>query len=64
MMTSEARKCATCGYPVTYYVINDAHDPETSRQFVYRAKDGVPETGDWCPECHSKLTLKSTVRDA
>jgi hypothetical protein len=63
MMWDEARKCATCDYPVTYYVISDAHDPEISCQFVYlRKKDGIPETGRWCPKCHGKLTLETTVK--
>jgi hypothetical protein len=65
MMWNENRKCKVCGYPVTYWVIDstDSYD-QGSAQFVYvqlkGPNKGLPETGDWCPKCHEKLTLKTT----
>ena len=64
MMQDEARECSNCGYPVTYWIISDAHDPEVSRQFVFIELQGqlkgLPVTGGSCPQCNAELTLATT----
>jgi hypothetical protein len=66
MMISEKRKHA-CGYPVTYHIISDAHDPGPVTQFVATmlvGRDkGLPATTDYCPRCLQDLTLENTTRD-
>lgn len=60
MGMSSERRVHGCGEVVSYYTINDAHDPGTVCQFVYKRKDGMAETGDFCPRCGKELTLENT----
>ena len=59
MEDREERQCQ-CGYPVVYMRIHDAHDRNPTTQFVF-IENGVPATGDRCPNCEHQLTEKNTT---
>jgi hypothetical protein len=59
MENREERQCQ-CGYPVTFLWIHDAHDENPTNQFVF-IENGVPVTGDICPNCKRQLTKENTT---